>query len=220
MSKKSLDDLFRDAFDAPTEAPSNALWQRLEKRLDERRAERRKARRIRFLQPGVVILTVALLLLAGLAGWYFVKNHRAKISPKPLIYRELGWLEGTWGGTQKSEFKTRVFEVNWFWKNDSTLVSDGIVFKADLMDAIFQNQFLQRNDSIFYQEKRNYDSQIWNSYFIPTYSTVSDSVWFLQKNEPVTSEKMFFTHPQKDSFDWYRPLNYPNTFGHLNAKKI
>lgn len=208
MSKKSLDDLFRDAFDAPTEAPSNALWQRLEKRLDERRAERRKARRIRFLQPGVVILTVALLLLAGLAGWYFVKNHRAKISPKPLIYRELGWLEGTWGGTAEG----KKFSTKWDWKNDSTLASGGFVFDENPKIALVPNQFFQRGDSLFYMENGEV-------FFVKNENSDPLPSLFFKNTNPLDSQFLRIVRAEKDIFDWFEEDGKIRHDAHFFRKK-
>lgn len=148
MSKKSLDDLFRDAFDEPTDAPSNELWQRLEKRLDDRRVERRRKRRIRFLQPGIVILTVALLLLAALAGWYFVKNHKPKVAPKPLIFKELGWLEGEWEG----EMNGKTGRTKWAWANDSTIIGAETNLNSLNMWAMLPNRIFQRGDSLFFKK--------------------------------------------------------------------
>ncbi|MBK9337734.1 MAG: hypothetical protein IPM98_14690 [Lewinellaceae bacterium] len=52
------------------ERPSEQAWQKLEVRLERRRVRRRRA--IRFLQLGVVVAALALLLLAAGLVWYFI----------------------------------------------------------------------------------------------------------------------------------------------------
>ncbi len=208
MSKKSLDELFREAFDEPKDTPSKDLWQRLEKRLEDRRAERRRTRRIRFLQPGVVALTVALLILAGLAGWYFVKNHRTKISPKPLIFNELGWLDGLWRGHAEGE----KFSTKWDWENDSTLASGGFVFEKNIKVAVSPNAFFQRNDSLFYKE----NGEIFS---IQSDNPGTLSVLFFKHTNPFDSQILRIVRPEKDTFDWFDEDGETRHKAHFFRKK-
>jgi lipopolysaccharide export LptBFGC system permease protein LptF len=74
MSKKSIDELFRQPLEDPADSPSTDLWHRLETRLNEKKYAKKQRRKIRFLQPATVAMTVILLILVAVAVWYFVKK--------------------------------------------------------------------------------------------------------------------------------------------------
>lgn len=67
-----LFDFFKENESKLHELPSEQTWKRLETRLDKRR---RRKRTIRFLQLGVVLLALVLLLLAAVLVWYFVNRE-------------------------------------------------------------------------------------------------------------------------------------------------
>ncbi|MCS6928942.1 MAG: hypothetical protein NZM43_05545 [Saprospiraceae bacterium] len=56
------------------EAPPERVWQRLQARLEQRR-KRRKRQRIRFLQFGVLFISLMLLLLAAIFMWYLKRQE-------------------------------------------------------------------------------------------------------------------------------------------------
>lgn len=68
-----LFDFFKENESKLYERPPEQAWEKLELRLEKVR--RRKRRTIRFLQLGVVVLALLLLLLAAGLVWYFVQRE-------------------------------------------------------------------------------------------------------------------------------------------------
>lgn len=68
-----LFEFFKDNESKLYERPSEQAWQKLQERLEARR--RRRRRRIRFLQTGLVVITILLLLLAAGLVWYITHTH-------------------------------------------------------------------------------------------------------------------------------------------------
>jgi hypothetical protein len=66
-----LFDFFRDNEGKLLEQPTPQAWAKIEARLERKR--RARLRKIRFLQVGLVALTIATLLFAAWAVWYFAK---------------------------------------------------------------------------------------------------------------------------------------------------
>jgi hypothetical protein len=64
-----LFDFFKENEDKLKDAPSGRVWDQLEKQLETRK--RRKRRKRLFLQMWLVILTLALLIMAAVAVYYF-----------------------------------------------------------------------------------------------------------------------------------------------------
>lgn len=68
-----LFDFFKENESKLHERPPEQVWQKLEKRLEKTRRPRRQG--IRFLQVGTIALVLALLLLAAVLVWYFVRKN-------------------------------------------------------------------------------------------------------------------------------------------------
>jgi len=67
-----LFDFFKENESKLHERPPEKVWNKLEARLDKKR--RPKRRGIRFVQTGVVLLAIFLLLLSAIVVWYFVRK--------------------------------------------------------------------------------------------------------------------------------------------------
>ncbi len=67
-----LFDFFKENESKLHERPPEKVWDKLEARLDKKR--RPKRRGIHFVQIGVVLLAIFLLLLSATAVWYFVRK--------------------------------------------------------------------------------------------------------------------------------------------------
>jgi len=67
-----LFDFFKENESKLHERPPEKVWNKLEARLDKKR--RPKRRGIPFVQTGVVLLAIFLLLLSAIVVWYFVRK--------------------------------------------------------------------------------------------------------------------------------------------------